>query len=381
MLYLRYKTKISSRIRDHIGTKQHINALTNCQNVQRIDDNVNELNQIDEREDQFRDKLLTALTCSNIPISKLSSPSFRNFIQWLIDSPKLEVKVPHPRTLNKNLEKKRDEIIDKIRKIIEDKDVYLMMDETPDAESRNVINVMVGVLNGYETKPMLVNVTFESVVDNVTIQKVVIETCAILWPSKVFFPNLKLIISDQAMYMICAVKKLKENVLFPNLLHISCVIHAVHLVCDSIRKEHSTLNTFFSREKKVFKHSGKRKRLFKSITGLNLIPFPILIRWGSWLRCVNYHIDGGNFDKITQFFNGAPQNELPLTEDVIVIQKMLKGSKVANDLVNLSKYSKLPSLISKLETRSLMLSEQMKIVHEVQDIIRGTVHEQVLIKS
>lgn len=267
-----------------MGTQQHISASNDGQTVQTIDDVVKKMNEKETEEEQFRDRLLTALTCSNIPVTKLLLPSFRNFIQWLVDSQKMEVKVPHPRTLNRNLGLKCEKIVDKIKRRIDGKDVYILIDETPDAESRNVINVMVGVLDGQESKPMLVNVTFKKHVNNVTIQKVVMETCAILWPSKVFFPHLKLIVSDQAAYMLLAVRKLKENVSFPNLLHVTCLIHAVHLVCDSIRKTHSTLNTFFSREKKVFKNSGKKKRLLKSITCLNIIPFPILIRWGSWLN-------------------------------------------------------------------------------------------------
>lgn len=349
--------------------------------VQLIPQAVNNLGEKARKEKEFRDKLLDAFCSANIPIHKLLNPTLRSFIQWLAKTPTLDVTVPHPRTLRRNLEAKFNAKINEIKERVNGHDVYFMIDETPDSESRNVVNVMVGLLNGEETKSMLINVSFPEKCNNKTIQEIIMETCGILWSGNIY-PHLKLIISDQAAYMLLAVRQLKKSVSFPNLKHVTCVIHALHLVCNSIMNKYSLVNRFFSKEKKFFKFSGKKKRLFKSSTGLRIIPFPILIRWGSWLKCVNYHLENRNFESIKKFFlETVPAHKIPVTEDLSMIQQILKGSKLEDNLLELSKYSALPGLMTKLEKQSLPLADQKGILGQVKDILNGSIHGGVLINS
>ena len=374
---------IGCRIRDHLKSKAHQAASKVTTVVQLLPNVVDKMVGMEERNDHFRDKLLEAWIAADIPLDKLLNPKLRAFLQWLINSEKMDVKLPNPRTLRRNTMKLFSRKREEIRKRIRGNDVYLLIDETPDAESRNVVNVMVGILDGNVTKPWLVNVSYPKIVDNLAIRKIVVETCSILWRGKNVFPHLKVIISDQAAYMLLAVRKLKENdVSFPHLKHVTCVIHAANLVCDSIRKQFTLVNLFLSKEKKFFKNSGKKKRDFKEKTGLKLPPFPILVRWGSWLKCVNYHLNGSNFAKIKKFFletgeeNGAQENQV--LKD---LKKILSGEKLENDLLELSQYSYLPALMTTLEKRSLSLIEQVQLVAQIRSIISGSVHEDVLNSS
>ena len=42
-------------------------------------------------------------------------------------------------------------------------------------------------------------------------------------------------VSDQARYMLLAIKNLKLTNMYPNLHHITCIVHALHRVCEKIR--------------------------------------------------------------------------------------------------------------------------------------------------
>lgn len=86
--------------------------------------------------------------------------------------------------------------------------------------------------------------------NNRTIQEIVLKSCNILWEKTNRYPNLHLIISDQAKYMKLAVQKLKEqDIIFPNINHITCIIHAIDLICNQIRNDSTTLDSFLSNEK------------------------------------------------------------------------------------------------------------------------------------
>ena len=375
--------KIGCRIRDNLKGKHHTKSLTGTQTNQVWSKVAEKMNEKKKQTENFRDKLLVAFAASNIALGKLDNPHLRSFLQWLIDSPKMDVKVPSPRTFSRNLRNKYFHVRNKIKRDINDNDCFFLIDETPDAESRNVVNVMVGKLDGKECKPRLIHVAFPNVVNIETIQKIVMDTCGILWKGNMY-PHLKLIISDQAAYMIKAVKQLKKNISFhkSNLLHVSCVVHAIHLVCESIKKENVLVNTFLSKEKKFFKKSGKKKRLFRTVTGIKLPPFPIEMRWGSWLSCVNYHLLGKNFEKIKSFFLRAiSDHDIGNSDELQALQQILRSQKLSQDMFSLSKFSKIPEIIKQLETRSLELVKQQELIKEFQMIIRGTVHERVFLNS
>lgn len=74
----------------------------------------------------------------------------------------------------------------------------------------------------------------------------------------------------------------------PNMVHVYCVPHEVHLVACQIRDLHPELNAFIGDLKKIFSRSVHRKNLFKMVTGVPLPPIPHHIRWGTWVTSVNY---------------------------------------------------------------------------------------------
>ncbi|PSN38394.1 hypothetical protein C0J52_18748 [Blattella germanica] len=61
-----------------------------------------------------------------------------------------------------------------------------------------------------------------------------------LWPSGTEFEKVLLVVTDQAPYMLSAIKQLKP--LFPKLKHGTCLAHALHRVCESILNEYNIAN-------------------------------------------------------------------------------------------------------------------------------------------
>ena len=206
----------------------------------------------------------------------------------------MKYKIEHPSTYRRRNSSLAADVIAKVKEKVADNDVFFVIDETPDCRARNVVNLLDGVMNGQPTKPMLLIVSFPEDVNNKTIQELVYDACNIL-RNKIDIPVFISfsLISQNTL----AVKKMKEqDISFPHLHHISCLLHAVDLVSFQIMVYSQTVNSFLVEEKHFLQNSGKRKRIFKTETQLPLPPFPVITRWGSWLTAVKYHVE--HFDAI-----------------------------------------------------------------------------------
>ena len=124
------------------------------------------------------------------------------------------------------------ECIEDIRRHVGDNYIYFILDETPDIKFRAVVNVLVGVLNGTYSKPYLLMVRFfNTSVDSQIMGQVIIDATVKLWPNGIKFEKVQLVITDAAAY----IKKAFSNTLFPHMIHITCLAHAIHSVCEHIR--------------------------------------------------------------------------------------------------------------------------------------------------
>ncbi|PSN35255.1 hypothetical protein C0J52_18156 [Blattella germanica] len=70
-----------------------------------------------------------------------------------------------------------------------------------------------------------------------------------LWPCGTEFEKVLLVVTDQAPYILSAIKQLKP--LFPKLKHVTSLAHALHRGCESIRNEYNIANEFISALKKI----------------------------------------------------------------------------------------------------------------------------------
>lgn len=97
-----------------------------------------------------------------------------------------------------------------------------------------------------------------------------------------------LLATDAARYMVKAGNLLK--MLYPNLLHVTCANHALHRLCENIRKRFRTVNELISLAKSVFLKCPARSQLLKDFSpNLPPIPSPVITRWGTWLRAAEFY--------------------------------------------------------------------------------------------
>lgn len=61
--------------------------------------------------------------------------------------------------------------------------------------------------------------------------------------------KLLLLATDSAAYMLKASEGLKT--FYPNLIHITCVCHALHRICEEIRSKFAGVDALISNTKKV----------------------------------------------------------------------------------------------------------------------------------
>ena len=173
------------------------------------------------------------------------------------------------------------------------------MDETKDVLQRCVLNFLVGMLDGKEKKSILVLTKFLEKTNNTTVQQGILDALNILYPKGIQYEELCLIVTDRAKYMPLAIKNLKE--MFPNLHYVTYICHAIHNLCDKIRKDNPLANKFIGLVKDILSKSPQRQQIFFEFINLNLPSTVILTRWGTWIDAVVFYAE--NFDKIRLFLN------------------------------------------------------------------------------
>lgn len=115
--------------------------------MQTIAEAFKQVNTAKQERDVLIKDLIEAFIAADTPFHKLTNPKFRMFIQSLAGLHKIS----HPNSLRRKLAETAQSKLEKIREIIKNKDAYLMIDETPDTVPRNVVNVLVGVLDGKQS--------------------------------------------------------------------------------------------------------------------------------------------------------------------------------------------------------------------------------------
>lgn len=129
------------------------------------------------------------------------------------------------------------------------------------------------------------------------------QACATLYGADIPFERVWLLVSDQAPYMLKAGRGLKE--IFPNLKHITCIIHGLNRVCELIKYKYDATNNLIAQMKSVLLKSPARET-FKEMCNLPFPPEVIEIRWNSWLKAAFYYAE--NFSVIKSFAHALENN-------------------------------------------------------------------------
>ncbi|XP_068082447.1 uncharacterized protein [Anabrus simplex] len=163
--------------------------------------------------------------------------------------------------------------------------------------------------------------------------------------------------------MIKAGKSLK--LLYPKMLHVTCLAHAMHRVAEELRKKSFSVNSVISSVKIIFIKAPSRICAFKMMhPELLLPPEPILIRWGTWILAVLYYAENHRaIEEVVCTFDEADSKYIAEAKAAFKMKGLMPS------LTFLKAYmSIIPESILKLESRGMELVE-------VVATIRGVIQE------
>lgn len=221
----------------------------------------------------------------------------------------------------------------KIKNYIGDHPIYFIVDETTDVCKRCVMNVLVEKIDGTFSKPVLLSTVFVETANNTTVQQTVNRACVTLYGPDIPYEKVWFLISDQAPYMMKAGTGLKQ--LFPNLKHVSCLIHGLNRVCEFIKDKFDEVNKLIACMKAVLVKSNGRRQLFREICKLTLPPDVIEIRWNSRLNAAFYYEK--NMSAIRPFVAALNDKKFKKSKLIIKLKKAIAQAYLDTALFEVNK--------------------------------------------
>lgn len=313
---------------------------------------------------EFNTDLCRALIGSDIPLWKVNSPAFRQFLEKYTTN-----SVPDQSTLRKNYsEQVYQETLEKIRTEISENSIWVSLDETTDAEGRCIGNVVIGSMNSETAcKPILLTSELMEKCNNKTVAKLFNDAMGVLWPDGIKHDRVLLLVTDAASYMIKAAEALK--VLFPKIIHLTCSAHAFHRIAETVRVSFPKVDQLISNGKKIFLKAPSRIQIMKEMyPEIPLPPRPVLTRWGTWLEAVEYYVK--HFEAIKNVLDSLNPES---AASIDVVKSLLSDQCVKNDLCYIhANFSNISKTIQKLQNNHLTLSENINTVKDTICKLKST---------
>ena len=274
---LNYSRK--SNIASHLKTAKHI---------RNVDGSTPVTNQnTDNSFSSFNLDLCHALVSANIPIWKLENTEFNTFLEKYTGHV-----VPHESTIRKiYVDRHYLTTMEKIRQTVGDKKLWLSVDECTDASGRQIATAIIGTLEvDNESNIFLLNSTQLERTNSITIAQFITSSLSLLWPISIKYDKILLLVTDGAAYMKKTASSLK--ILYPNMLHITCLAHGLHRVAEEVRGQFQDVDKLISNVKKIFLKAPTRCDLFRDkAPDVPLPPQPVVTRWGTWINAALYYAE------------------------------------------------------------------------------------------
>jgi hypothetical protein len=174
---------------------------------------------------EFCNDLCRAFLAADIPLFKVNNEAIKQLFTKYTSRT-----VPEESTLRKAyVSPAYKDTLEHIRRAIGDSPVFIQVDETSKNDWK-VAHCIVGTLksDGPATRFLLHCEELERT-NNQTVSQFVLRSLALLWPSAIQFEKVLLFVSDAASYMKKAYTDALRGV-FPNLVHVTCIVHGLHRV-------------------------------------------------------------------------------------------------------------------------------------------------------
>ena len=192
---------------------------------------------------------------------------------------------------------------------------------------------------------------------------------AFLWPGGVQYDNVLLFLSDAAPYLVKAGAGLK--VLYPKLIHLTCLAHGLHRVAETIRVKYKDVDLLVSNVKKVFVKAPLRIQKFRELLPtLPLPPEPVLTRWGTWLEAVSYYAEHFSEVKtVLDSLNAEDAASIAITQECFSEDGMDTKIQYSH-----TRFSKLPESITQLEARNNSLEYSLALIDQISNALSSETH-------
>lgn len=215
--------------------------------------------------------LCKAFLAADIPMWKLRNKTLKDCLER-----NMSITLPCDASMrSKYVPESYQEAISQIKEDLQDVPIWICIDETQNSQGKYVANILMGKLDKdcYHA-PHLVHSCVMEKVNADTMSQLCNDTIRDVLPG-FKAENLKLFVSDQAPYMMKCAKNLKP--LYPAMLIISCIVHGLHRVCETIREMLPQVNELIASTKQVFRKAPARCSLFMECNpGLHLPPEPVV---------------------------------------------------------------------------------------------------------
>lgn len=307
---------------------------------------------------EFMFDLQLMLTACNVPLHILDKQPFRDF--WNKYNP--ELALPSRAALCNYLPTAHEDIVGKLKCILKNTQLWLCVDETTDYKKNSVVNVIVRVLDPLKpTFPLLLVSKRLTECTGQTITRVILETFE---KFELSTNQVLIFVTNGAATMGLVSCSLQEQGC--RFVHITCKVHALHLVAETIRQGFPEVDKLIANAEKIFIKAPKRLRVFHSqCPGIPEPPQPILTRWGEWLQAAFYYAKYFQQIKavIVQF---NPGEAVAIKE----CQTAFENNDIESDLQTIyTNYCSLHAAIEKLQNTTLSFADSLQIVDEVNRLL------------
>lgn len=294
-----------------------------------------------------------AFASANIPWNTVENPSFKSFLEKYCSR-----HIPSESTLRKSyLDPVYESAIKEIREDINNCNIWISVDETTDSVGRYIVNLIVGKMDeNVSGKAHLLCSKEVQKANAKSIAYFINSELKTLYPNGVEDQRVLLLLTDAAAYMIAAGQLLKP--FYPNLTHLTCLVHGLHRVAEEVRKLFPTVNTLISSVKKVFLKAPSRISVFREkLPDTPLPPEPVITRWGTWLKAVKYYAK--NFEQMKVIVNEFDEED---SLSIKAAQCVFKEKGIKEDLAYIdAHFTFVVDTIQQLEASSLSLCQSMSL--------------------
>jgi hypothetical protein len=117
------------------------------------------------------------------------------------------------------------------------------------------------------------------------------------------------------------------SVSYTKLIHVTCVTHALHRVCETIRALYPNVDKLVANGKKNFVTAPARIELIKNKAPDTLLPpTPVMTQWETWLDATVYYAENFKiFCSVVNEFDGDDTSSITVLQDTFQDSNELKA--------------------------------------------------------